>query len=184
MATVNSYCPALVILTQDKAKSALIKKTAVTKLKISEEQILEFNPTKGQKPLDTISKLPLIHGLSKENTALLMFIDKFIAIDPQNNYLSNLYRDLKNFFQDKVACSATVLLDTGIKDSNIDNISPQILSTRDNKAAQFKEHGKGSNLPSLGLDEGTEGQWKPEERLRSALRLFLEAINPTQDIVE
>ena len=176
MAAVNPYCPRIIVLTPDKDKSSLITNIAQRVLPIDKDAILEFDPTRGMNPLDSINKLPFVKDLSKDTTALLIFIDKVIALDDKAKYFSDFYHDLKSFLQDRVACLATILLDSGVKNSDEDNIAKQILSTTTSSAKKFQEKANGSNLPRLCLDEGTQLQPKPQERLMSVLELFREAI--------
>lgn len=179
MAAVKPYCPALIVLSEDQAQSGLINKAAQTAFQIEQDQILNFNPARGNNPLATISRLPFIRDLSKDKTALLIFIDKIIALDDKGKYLSEFYNGLHDCLQEKVACLATIVLGTGVKNSNEDNITRQILSslsTVSKPSQQFKLKADGSNLPRLCLDEGTALQAKPQERLKSVLQVFEQAI--------
>ncbi|MDA0772044.1 MAG: hypothetical protein O3C63_03780 [Cyanobacteria bacterium] len=179
MAAVKPYCPALIVLTSNQAQSGLISKAAQTALQITQDSILEFNASKGNNPLATISKLPFIRNLSKDTTALLIFIDKVVALNDKGKYLSEFYNGLHDCLQEKVACLATIVLGTGVKNSNEENITRQILSslsTVSKPSQQFQLKADGSNLPRLCLEEGTAFQAKPQARLKSVLQLFEQAI--------
>ena len=162
------YQPAVLILSRDKHKAELIR-TEANKVGINQCEV--FNP-KSQSPEVCMSRLPFFHDLNAEKSALLVFIDKAIALQEADasTRLSALYQSFKKLLKQNSSQLIMVLLGDGVKVRHQEYIKAQV------KTENYNEGPKASRLPVLGLDEGDSSDDKVENRLETIFKLFQSAL--------